>query len=309
MWLECVPNFSDGRSEEVRAALLDAARQPGVWVLGTESDPDHHRSVFTLAGHAPAMEAAAIRLVETAAQHIDLTRHRGVHPRIGAADVVPFIPLQGASMEDAVRVAHAVGEAIWARAHVPVYFYEFAALRPDRRRLEQVRRGGFDTLRQAVLTDPARRPDVGGPSLHPTAGATAVGARHFLVACNINLDTTNLSLAQHIARTIRTSSGGLPHVKALGLPLATQGLVQVSMNLTHFEETPLGLVYERVRELASAAHVAIAETELIGFLPQAAAAGAGDFLSRCRGFSPSRILEVRLAEISEASSPAAESLK
>jgi glutamate formiminotransferase len=250
--IECVHNFSEGRDakvvDEIAAAI---ARTPGVTMLGRTMDEDHNRSVITFAGSLDSVAAAAIAGVGKAVQLIDLTRHTGVHPRLGAADVVPFVPVHGVSLGDCVTLAHSVGEEIWRNFRVPVYFYEAAARQPDRQRLENVRRGGFEGIRESVLNDPGRHPDIGGPELHPTAGASIVGARKFLIAFNVNLATTDIGVARQIARTIRESSGGMPYVKALGLPLVSRNQVQVSMNLTDFDQTPLHTVVDVVRREAA----------------------------------------------------------
>jgi glutamate formiminotransferase len=261
--VECVPNFSEGRDRAKFEAIRDAiATTEGVSLLKSEMDPDHNRSVITFAGPPDAVFEAAFRGVRTAGELIDLSAHRGVHPRIGAADVVPFVPLEGVTLAGCVELAHRFGAKIWNELGVPVYFYEAAALAPDRVRLENVRRGGFE--------NPHLEPDLGGPALHPSAGACIVGARKFLIAFNINLNTPDVAIAKQIARQIRTSSGGLPHLKALGLLLESRNLAQVSMNLTDFEQTPLHVVYEHVRAAAEALGVTIAGSEMIGLVPQKA---------------------------------------
>ena len=288
--IECVPNFSEGGDPNVLDAIAEALRSsPGTLILGQESDPDHNRTVFTLAGPPAAILESAIRGAVAAAQRIDLTRHHGVHPRIGAADVIPFIPLHGATMDDCIGLANQAAEQIWSRARVPSYLYEFAARRPERTQLEAIRKITFEGL----LHRPDIPPDVGGPALHPTAGACAIGARRILIACNVNLATNDLQAAKQIARLIRASSGGFPYVKALGLALPSRGLVQVSMNLTHYEVTPLRMVFEKIRETAP-----VHSTEIIGFPPHAALAGAEDFLALCEHWHDARILENRIAELS-----------
>jgi glutamate formiminotransferase len=269
--IECVPNFSEGRDPARIDALASAIAQvPGALVLDRTSDADHNRSVITFAGDSEAVLEAAVRAAALAAELIDLNLHRGVHPRLGALDVLPFVPLGDVALDDCVQLAHRAGRRIWQELGIPVYFYQAAALRPGRRELEQVRRGEFELLREATLTDEAKRPDLGGPAFHPTAGAVIVGARKVLIAFNINLKTENLEVARGIAKRIRASSGGLPEVKALGLPLASRREVQVSMNLTDFERTPLHVVYAEVSRLAAAQGVEIAESELIGLLPRKA---------------------------------------
>ncbi len=293
--IECVPNFSEGRN----SATLDALRQaiasvPAVALLAHEADADHHRSVFTFAGPPEAVLEASFRAVATARDLIDLRLHAGVHPRIGAADVVPLVPLQHITLEQCAAYAHQLGHRIAESLGVPVYFYEAAALRPERQRLEAIRQGGFEALRDLTLNDPARVPDAGGPALHPTAGATVVGARKFLLAFNINLDTADVSIAQQVARKVRASSGGLPHVKAIGVFLASRGLAQVSMNLTDFEVTPLAVVYEAVREEAAKLGARIAGSEFIGLVPAQALAQAASFYLKAETRPEDQILERRL---------------
>jgi glutamate formiminotransferase len=260
-------------------------------------DPDHNRSVITIAGSPRAVAAAAVRAVVKAAELIDLNRHEGVHPRVGAADVVPFVPVEGVTLDDCVQIAHQVGEEIWVKAGVPVYFYEAAARVPDRVRLENVRRGQFEGLREEVRTNAERRPDVGGPELHATAGATVVGARKFLIAYNVNLATTDVTVARRIARKIRASSGGFSNVKALGLPLASRGQVQVSMNLTDYEQTPLHVVYDAIRREAGHAGVDIAGSEIIGMIPRVVLEQAAEAALRIENFHPSVVLENRIADV------------
>ncbi len=280
--IECVPNFSEGRDAAVVLAIEQAIGSvPGVLLLQRDMDPDHNRSVITFAGPAKAVGEAALRGIAMAAERIDLRRHSGVHPRIGAADVVPFVPLLGATLDDCVGLAHEVGNAVWERLGVPVYFYEAAANNPERAPLENVRRGGFE--------HPALAPDLGGPGLHPTAGACAIGARKLLVAFNVNLNSSDLAIAKSIARKIRASSGGLPFVKAMGVPLASRGQVQVSMNLTDFEATPLSSLLAAVRAEAAAHGVSIAGTEIVGLAPRKALVGYEDVHA-------DRILEDRLAK-------------
>lgn len=286
--IECVANFSEGRDSATVAAIEGAIRSAsGVVVLRSEMDTDHNRSVITFAGPPDAVEAGALRGIEIAVERIDLRKHSGVHPRMGAADVVPFVPLEGVTLADCVAIARRVGEEIWKRLHVPVYFYEAAAMTPDRRLLENCRRGGFE--------NPRIPPDVGGPELHPSAGACIIGARKILIAFNINLRTDDVGVAREIARKIRTSSGGMPFVKALGLPLADRGLVQVSMNLTDFEQTPLHVVFDAVRRAAMIRGVEIAGSEIIGLVPKRALEDAAAHYLRCENFETGLVLENRLA--------------
>jgi glutamate formiminotransferase len=294
--VECVPNFSEGRDRSVVDAIVAAMREvPGAHLLGCESDADHNRTVVTLAGAPEAVAEAAVRGAGKAAELIDLTRHAGAHPRIGSADVVPFVPLAGATMEDCIALAKQTGREIWERYRVPVYFYEAAALRLERANLENIRKGQFERLREESLHDPSHAPDIGGPGLHPTAGATAVGARKFLIACNINLGTPDVEIAKTIARAVRTSNGGLPCVKAMGVYLPARNLAQVSMNLTDFERTPIPVVYERVKREAVRLGISIAGAEIIGLIPRRAleaAAALGLNLSETfENFSPAKVLE------------------
>ena len=293
--VECVPNFSEGKdARKVDAIAAAVASVQGIAVLDITLDPDHNRSVITFAGPAASVGEAALRAVAQAVETIDLTRQSGVHPRIGAADVVPFVPVQNITLKECEDLAAAVGEQIWRRLHVPVYLYEAAARRPDRANLETIRRGGFEKLRDLVQTDPDRRPDFGQAALHPTAGATVVGARKFLIAFNINLNTPDVKIAQAIAKKIRASSGGLPFVKAMGVRLKSRNLAQVSMNLTDFEMTPISLVFTIVRARAALARVEIAGSEIVGLIPQKALEGSEDWLPTVENFNPSLILENRL---------------
>lgn len=293
--VECVPNFSEGRdARKVEAIATAVASIPGIALLDVTLDPDHNRSVLTFAGPADAVREAAVRSVAQAVQTIDLTQQIGVHPRIGAADVVPFVPVQNISLQECAELAATAGGQIWTRLRVPVYLYEAAARRPDRVNLENIRRGGFEKLRDLVRTDPLRRPDFGEPELHPTAGATVVGARKFLIAFNINLNTPDVSVAQTIAKKIRTSSGGFPCVKAIGVRLESRALAQVSMNLTDFERTPVQAVFAAVRDHAAELGIAIVGSEIIGLIPRRALEGSQEWLSTVRNFHSGLIIENRL---------------
>jgi glutamate formiminotransferase len=270
---------------------------PGVAVLDRTSDSDHNRSVITFAGNPDGVLEAAVQVTGRAAELINLNNHRGIHPRLGVLDVLPFVPLGETPMQECVAIAHKAGRRIWNELGIPVYFYEAAATRPDRIRLENVRRGQFEGLREAALTDQSIAPDLGGPGLHPTAGAVIVGARKLLIAFNINLKSSDLALAQSIARRIRESSGGFPNVKALGLPLVSRNLVQVSMNLTDYRQTSVHVVYEEVRRQAAAQGVEIDGTELIGLIPRAATEiGFFDHVQPLQ-FDPAKVLENRAQEL------------
>jgi glutamate formiminotransferase len=287
--IECVPNFSEGHDAATVRAIEEAiASAPGVLMLRSEMDADHNRSVFTFVGQPDAAREGALRGIAKAAERIDLRKHKGVHPRIGAADVVPFVPLAGVTLADCAEIAHRTGEAVWERLGLPVYFYEAAARSPDRAPLENCRRGGFE--------GPKMAPDLGGPELHPTAGACAIGARNLLIAFNANLDTIDVGIARDIARTIRASSGGLAFVKAMGVNLASRGLAQVSMNLTNFERTGLDQVYSAVRAEAQKRRVSIAGIEIVGLVPKKAIEMAAARDPWWRNFDPRLILENRLDE-------------
>jgi len=284
--LECVPNFSEGQNGEVVAAIVGAIQStPGVVLCGWEMDADHNRSVVTFAGPPEAAVEGAVRGAAKAAERIDISVHSGVHPRVGAADVIPFVPLEGSSMADAVAAAHSAGTELWKRCGVPAYFYGEAATRPGRERLERVRRAGFD----------GGPPDVGDIAAHPTAGASMVGARGFLIAYNVDLETADVGVAKDIAKQIRASSGGFQHVKAMGLFLPSRGRAQVSMNLTNFAATPLERVFEAIRLAAERLGTAVASSEIIGFIPMSAYRQAPGFFEQTANFSTDRILEARLA--------------
>src|SRR5713101_6785977 len=294
--VECVPNFSEGRDAAKVDAIVAAMRAvPGVFLLDRESDADHNRSVVTLAGKPEAVAEAALRGVGKAAELIDLTKHTGAHPRMGATDVVPFIPIAGVTIDVCVALAKKVGREIWERYRIPVYFYEAAAQRPERTNLENIRKGQFEGLREEVLKNPDRAPDVGEPRLHPTAGAIVVGARKFLIAYNINLNTPDLEIAKRIAKTIRFSNGGLRYVKAMGVDLKARGLAQVSINLTDFEQTPIHVVFEMVKREADRYGVSIVGSEIVGLVPKRAIEMTADFFLQLEKFSPAQVLENRLA--------------
>lgn len=294
--VECVPNFSDGRDPAVLQAILGALGEvPGVSVLDTSADRDHNRAVVTFAGAPDAVAAGAFAAAREASRRIDLTRHRGVHPRMGATDVLPLVPLAGTSTADCVALAHALGARIGAELAIPVYYYGAAALRPERRALPDVRRGGFEALREAIGRDPARRPDAGPARIHPTAGATAVGVRPFLIALNVDLETTDVRVAREIARAIRESSGGLPAVRALGLFLPERGVAQVSMNLCDHRRTGILSVFAEIERRAGELGVAVRRSELIGLAPREALDAEVARRIRLTDFDPeTRIVEARL---------------
>src|SRR5512146_188309 len=293
--VECVPNFSEGRDRAKVDAILEAMRLPGVYLLDREMDADHNRCVITLVGDRDNLAEAAIRGVGKAAELLDLNQHQGAHPRMGAADVVPFIPLEGITIEDCVAMARHVGEEIWKRYQIPVYLYEAAAATPERQNLENIRRGQFEGIRAEIATNPARKPDIGEPRIHPTAGATVVGARKFLIAYNVYLNTADVDIAKKVAKAVRFSNGGLRYVKGMGIPV--RGLAQVSMNLTDFEQTPTARVFEYVKREAARYGVAPLSSEIVGLIPKKALEEAAEWFLQIENFDSSLILENRLAAV------------
>jgi glutamate formiminotransferase / formiminotetrahydrofolate cyclodeaminase len=293
--VECVPNFSEGRDKSKVDAIIDAMKVDGVSLLDREMDADHNRCVITLVGEREAIQEAAIRGVGKAAELIDLTKHQGAHPRMGAADVVPFIPIEGVTIEDCVAMAKQVGAEIWKRYQVPVYLYEAAAATPERQNLENIRRGQFEGIRDEIATNPARRPDFGDPKVHPTAGATVVGARKFLVAYNVFLNTPDVDIAKKIAKAVRFSTGGLRFVKGAGF--LVRGMAQVSMNLTDFEQTPVHRVFEFVKREAARYGVVPVSSEIVGLIPKKALEQAAEWFLQVENFDSSLILENRLAAV------------
>jgi glutamate formiminotransferase len=293
--VECVPNFSEGRDKTKVDAIVDAMKMPGVYLLDREMDADHNRCVITLVGDRDAIQEAAIRGVGKAAELIDLNVHSGAHPRMGAADVVPFIPIDGVTVEDCVAMANHVGEEIWKRYQIPVYLYESAARIPERQGLENIRRGQFEGIRAEIATNPARRPDIGEPRVHPTAGATVVGARKFLIAYNVFLNTPDVDIAKKIAKAVRFSSGGLRFVKGAGF--LVRGQAQVSMNLTDFEQTPIHRVFEIVKREAARYGVMPVSSEIVGLIPKKALEDAAEWFLQVENFDSSLILENRLAAV------------
>lgn len=290
--VECVPNFSEGTNLERVQAILGAMRVEGVHLLDWSMDPDHNRCVVTIAGTPAAVVESAVLGAGKAAELIDLTVQHGQHPRIGATDVIPFVPITGIKLDQCALLARQAGLEIWRRFGIPTYFYEAAAARPDRANLEEVRRGQFEGLRDAVRKDASRRPDLGGPELHPTAGACAVGARKFLVGYNIYFDSTDVALVRAIAKELRQS--GLKGVKAMGL--LVQGRAQLSMNITDYEAAPISQVYDRVAKLARRHKTAPVEGEVIGLIPEAAYEREAEWMRHLIGFDPeAKILERCLA--------------
>lgn len=291
--VECVPNFSEGSDARRVKAIIAAMRIEGVHLLDWTMDADHNRSVVTIAGQPAAVVEAAVRAVGKAVDLIDLTRQRGTHPRIGAADVIPFSPIAGIKLDQCAMLARQAGLEIWRRFGVPVFFYEAAAARPDRASLENVRQGQFEGLRDAVRKEPSRRPDLGGPDLHPTAGACAVGARKFLVSYNIYFDSSDVAMARAIAREVRAASAGLKRVNAIAA--LAHGRAQLALNIADFEATPVEQVYRKVASLAARHKTSIAETEVVGLIPEAACERESDWMRQLNGFDPqTKLLERRL---------------
>jgi glutamate formiminotransferase/formiminotetrahydrofolate cyclodeaminase len=290
--VECVPNFSEGRDKTKVDAIIEAMKMPGVYLLDREMDADHNRCVITLVGEREPIQEAAIRGVGKAAELIDLNHHQGAHPRMGATDVVPFIPIEGVSIEDCVAMARHVAAEIWKRYQIPVYLYEAAANSPERQNLENIRRGQFEGIRAEIATNPARKPDFGEPRVHPTAGATVVGARKFLIAYNVFLNTPDVDIAKKIAKAVRFSTGGLRFVKGAGF--LVRGQAQVSMNLTDFEQTPVHRVFELVRREAERYGVQAVSSEIVGLIPKRALESAAEWFLQVENFDSSLILENRL---------------
>jgi len=296
--VECVPNFSEARRPEVIEKIVNSISSvPSVVILDQHPDVDHNRTVITFVGLPDAVEEAAYRAISTAAQLIDLDHHSGEHPRIGATDVVPFIPISGIDMQECIEIAERLGRRVGEELSIPVYLYEHAARIPARQNLEKIRRGEYETLKNEIGKDPGRTPDY-GPSVLDTAGATVIGARHFLIAYNVYLNTDVVSIAKKIARSVRHSSGGLRYVKAIGL--LVDGRAQVSMNLTNFRKTPISTVVEMIRREALRYGVNIHHSELVGLIPEEAIVDAAVWYTQMDQFQPDQILERRLyAAISE----------
>src|SRR5947208_2646767 len=293
--VECVPNFSEGRDKSKVDAIVAAMKVDGVFLLDREMDADHNRCVITLAGEREPIQEAAIRGAGKAAELIDLNTHQGAHPRMGAADVVPFIPIEGVSIEDCVAMARHVGSEIWKRFQIPVYLYEAAAATPERQNLENIRRGQFEGIRAEIATNPTRRPDFGEPRVHPTAGASVVGARKFLIAYNVFLNTPDVEIAKRIAKAVRFSSGGMRFVKGAGF--LVRGLAQVSMNFTEFEQTPIHRVFELVKREAARYGVMPVSSEIVGLIPKKALESAAEWFLQVENFDSSLILENRLTAV------------
>lgn len=292
--MECIPNFSEGRRPEIIEAIVSAIQACGVTLLSVAPDSDHNRTVVTYVGNPEAVARAAVRGAEVASKLIDLNQHKGNHPRMGAVDVIPFVPISGCDMKDCVALAKQVGEQIGTQLGIPVFLYEEAATRTDRKNLADVRRGEFEGLRERIGTDPARVPDYGPNAIHPTAGCIAVGARMPLIAFNVNLGTSDMEIGKKIAKALRGSSGGLVGCKALAIPLAERNQVQISMNMVNFKDTPLHRAFELIRIEAERYGVPVVGSEIVGLVPMDALVGVSRHYLRLEGFKSEQVLEKRL---------------
>jgi glutamate formiminotransferase len=295
--IECVPNYSEGRRPKVIDAIVEPfRRRPGCILLDYRADQDHNRLVVSLVGRPEPIQAALIESARVAIEHIDLEKHRGGHPRIGAVDVIPFIPIQNIDMQACVKIAREFGQRFHKETGVPVYFYEEAALKPERRNLEVIRKGQFEALKTEI-TRPERHPDVGEAKVHPKAGATVIGARKFLIAFNVNLGTSDLKVAREIAKAVRSSSGGLCHVKGIGLALEERGITQVSMNIVDYEKNALYRVVEMIRMEAKRWGVPVVETEVYGMIPAAALLDSAAYYMQLAGFERKQVIELALLDM------------
>ena len=291
-----MPNFSEGQRGEVISAIVNRVKEvPGAKVLDISSDPDHNRSVLTMVGDQDSLKGAILGLFEKAVELIDLTKHQGEHPRMGAVDVVPFVPIKGVTMDDCISLSKELGEEIAEKFNIPVYFYEESAAIEERRNLAHIRKGQFEGFFEKIKL-PEWQPDCGPAEVHPTAGTVAVGAREFLIAYNVNLGTDNLEVASNIAKAVRHISGGLRYVKALGMSMEERKLVQVSMNLVNYKKTPIYRVFELIRAEARRYGVPIVGSEIVGLVPNDALLGAAEYYLQIENFSPSQVIENRLAE-------------
>ncbi|MDO4988079.1 MAG: glutamate formimidoyltransferase [Synergistes sp.] len=296
--IECVPNFSEGRRQDIISGIVKCFQgKRGVYLLDHRADEDHNRLVISLVGAPAPITDALIEAAKYAQANIDMNNHQGGHPRIGAVDVIPFTPIKGITMEECIDLAHNFGERYYKETGIPVYFYEDAALRPERKRLEVIRKGQYEVLKDEAKTNPDRKPDVGEAALHPTAGATVIGARKFLVAFNVNLKTTDIKVAKEIAKTVRASSGGFCHVKGIGLALEERGITQVSMNLVDYEKNSLYRVLETIRMEAKRWGVSVLETEVYGMIPANAILDSAAYYLQIADFQPEQVLELKLLDI------------
>ncbi|PIE53907.1 MAG: glutamate formimidoyltransferase [Dethiosulfovibrio peptidovorans] len=295
--IECVPNFSEGRRKDVIEAIVHPFKnQRGCYLFDYRADEDHNRLVVSLAGEPQPICDAVMAASRVAVESIDLNTHQGAHPRMGAIDVIPFTPINGISMEECIDLARNFGERFHRELNVPVYYYEEAALRPDRRRLEVIRKGQFEGLKEEI-TQPERHPDLGEPALHPTAGATVIGARKFLVAFNVNLNTTDVDIAKAIGKRVRASGGGFTAVKGIGLALEDKGMVQVSMNIVDYDKTAIYRALEFIRMEVARWGVTINGTEVYGMIPAAAILDSAAYYMQIDDFNPNQVLELKLLEL------------
>jgi len=295
--VECVPNFSEGRDSELVDKIVEEIKKvEGVSLLDRESDPDHNRSVITFIGEPEAVKKAAFAATSKAAELIDMNKHKGEHPRIGATDVIPFVPISDVTMEECVKLAKKLGQEIATKLNIPVYLYAEAATRPDRVRLPDIRKGEYEGLKEEIKTNPDKKPDFGQSEMHPTAGATVVGARYPLIAFNVNLNTNDLQIAKDIAKKIRESSGGFKAVQAKGFDIKERGIVQVSMNLLNYEVTSMFKVFDAIKEEAEKHGVEVIGSEVIGLVPMNALIDVADKYLKIENFSKDQILERRLKE-------------
>lgn len=296
--VECVPNFSEGKRKEVIETIIDEVRKrKDVEILDYSSDPDHNRTDITFVGEPNAVKDAALALALKCVELIDMNKHKGEHPRMGAIDVVPFVPVSGVTMEDCVKLAHDFAKEFAEKTGVPCFMYEEAATKPERKNLADVRRGEFEGLKEEIGKNPEKTPDYGPNRIHPTAGATAVGARFFLIAFNVNLGTSDLSIAKNIAKAVRHSSGGYRYVKAMGFEIKERGIVQVSMNLVNYQKTPMFRVFETIKNEAERYGVPVIGSEIIGLVPMEALVSVADYFLRLENFSMEQVLEKRLLSI------------
>ena len=296
--VECVPNFSEGKRKEVIETIIDEVRKrKDVEILDYSSDPDHNRTDITFVGEPNAVKDAALALALKCVELIDMNKHKGEHPRMGAIDVVPFVPISGVTMEECVKLAHDFAKEFAEKSDVPCFMYEEAATRPERKNLADVRRGEFEGLKEEIGKNPERAPDYGPNRIHPTAGATAVGARFFLIAFNVNLGTSDITIAKNIAKAVRHSSGGYRYVKAMGFEIKERGIVQVSMNLVNYQKTPIFRVFETIKNEAARYGVPVIGSEIIGLVPMEALVDVADYFLRLENFSIDQVLEKRLLSL------------
>jgi len=296
--VECVPNFSEGKRKEVIEAIInEVKKRKDVEILDYSSDPDHNRTDITFVGEPEAVKNTALALALKCVELIDMNKHKGEHPRMGAIDVVPFVPISGVTMEECVELAHSFAKEFSEKTNVPCFMYEEAATKPERKNLADVRRGEFEGLKKEIGKNPERAPDYGPNRIHPTAGATAVGARFFLIAFNVNLGTSDITIAKNIAKAVRHSSGGYRYVKAMGFEIKERGIVQVSMNLVNYQKTPIFRVFETIKNEAARYGVPVIGSEIIGLVPMEALVDVADYFLRLENFSIDQVLEKRLLSL------------